>query len=64
MPFAPPFDKITSTIYDFPCAVFQNSKYLAMLRIILSMSLQKKSKQLVQNWLCNWSCQKVVVMDI
>ena len=46
MPFAPPFDKMISTIYDFPCAVFQNSKYLAMLRIILSISLQKKSS----NW--------------
>ena len=41
MPFAPPFDKTTSIIYDFLSDVFQNSKYLAMLRILLSISLQR-----------------------
>ena len=36
MSFAPPFEKMTLTIYDFPHAVFQNSKYLAMLRIFVN----------------------------
>jgi hypothetical protein len=49
MPVAPPFDKLTLTIYDFVCAAFQNYEYPARLRIILLMSLQKKSKGLAQN---------------
>ena len=34
---------LTSTIYDFPCTVFQNYKYLAMLRII---SINKFTKEI------------------
>jgi hypothetical protein len=44
--FTPPFDKMTSTSYDFICAVAQNSKYPVMLGIIVDMFTQ--------------DCQKVV----
>ena len=36
MYFAPPFEKMTLTIYDFPHAVLQNSKQLAILKIFIN----------------------------
>jgi hypothetical protein len=51
---------MTSTGYDFLRAVAQNSKYTAMLGIILSICSQNKTQQLVNNLPRNVDYQKVV----